>query len=63
MQSCYSPRDVLDLGCSDQEDYDWTVGRDRDPDTVSLDLQPSLFRSKPDTPVYVEFDHSRAALG
>lgn len=41
----------------DSEGFDWSV-------EVSMEIAPSLFRpTKPESPVDINFDHNRAAMG
>ena len=50
------------VGGGDDDKFDWSTAPERK-GSISPDLLPSLFRPKPISPVNIEFDHSKAALG
>lgn len=58
---CSLPSIHPELG-RDCEGFEWFLEPERR-GSISPDLLPSYFRSKAETPVDIEFDHDRAAMG
>ena len=49
-------------GGGESEGFDWSIASDKKT-PFSPDLLPSFFRPKPASPVNIDFDHSKAAMG